>query len=294
MHKININILLLLVIVLVTSCDNSEGRTTITRISSTTKNILVDFTNKPVLNSSEIGNIRYKSNLDTFELNKNTLRARVLYIGQFKKTPPIEELKKMTLDSFSVINKKEDVAFNFTFDKVGEFELGGYFKDIVILTNYNKDGSDLKITHEIEIRKKVTVVKEYTDGDEKNDISRTLLRFNTNSIVNQPRYGEIIYKSELDSIKLSEEDERTIAFHFGKFKNVRTIPELEGKTTEAYGISKNENVIPFWVTFEEEGEFILDGFVEDIVFLKNYNTSGDARMITNQTKISKKVTVVKE
>ncbi len=286
-------VLVLQILLVFISCGNyvKKIENTITTINNS--ELIIEFPNKPVINIEEIGAIQYKSDLDTIVLNQNNLRGTILYLGKFKNQHTIEELKAMTLDSFP-IQKGGIIPFKFNFKDTGGYILDGYIKDIVLLKKHNEDGSSKAITHQVKVSKKITVVKEYTQGDEELDNVRVLLRFPDKTRVNFEEYGEIIYKSYLDTINLTTKDLRTTSFVFGKFKNVRTISELEGKTTDGYNISKTEKVIPFGVTFDKEGEFILDGYVEDIVLLNNYNNQNDTRMITEKTKISKKVTVVKE
>ena len=278
---------------IVCSCNNKKPSGMFFVNTVDDSKLIVEFPNKPVLNIEEKGVIQYKSDLDTILLNENNSRATILHMGVLDKKYSIEELKKMPLDSFAV-SKDRSIPIWYTFDKEGEYVLNGYVEDIAHMKKYYKDGTSLTLLHEIGVSKKITVVKEYTPGDEKDDKLRVFLRFRDNPRLNVSEYGEVIYKSYLDTIQLKEKDVRVTNFVFGKFKKVRSVPELENITTGAYRILEDEKIIPFKVTFDKEGEFILDGFVEDIVILKNYNTSGDARMITLQTKISKKVTVVKE
>ena len=285
----------LIIVLLFNSCINSVSKEeTEEVVILTNSKLTVVFPDKPVKNSSEIGEIYLESDIDTIKLNSNVLKMKTFYVGAFKKKHTLEEYKKMSLDSFVVLKEKKVIPFTLTFEQEGEFYLGGYYRDLVLLKNHYKDGSDKLLSIESEVNKKVTVVKNYTIGDEDNDKIRALLRFHTKNKINKEKYGEIIYKSYLDTIRLTDKDIRSVIFYFDIFDKEHVIPELEGKTSYARRILDDKKVIPFNVTFHKEGEFILDGYVEDIVFLGNYYKDGNSRMITKQTKISKKVTVVKE
>ena len=278
---------------IVCSCNNKKPSGMFFVNTVDDSKLIVEFPNKPVLNIEENGVIQYKSDLDTILLNENNSRATILHMGVLDKKYSIEELKKMPLDRFDV-SKDKYFPIRFTFDKEGEYVLNGYIEDKVFLKNHYQDSTSLSLLHEIGVSKKITVVKEYTPGDEKDDKLRVLLRFPDKSKINIDQYGEIIYKSYLDTIQLTEEDRRATVFFFGYYSKVHSILELEGKTIDSFRIRDDREYIPFGVTFEQEGEFILDGYVEDMVFLDNYYGEGNGRLITEQHKISKKVTVVKE
>ena len=127
---------------------------------------------------------------------------------------------------------------------------------------------------------------------EKIDPSRLIIRTQDQQIVNKSEYAEIIYKSDImDTIQLSQKDLRTVAFHFGIFKRAYEIQELEGKTTESFGLIK-DSVIPFEIQIDKIGDFILDGYIEETVYLDNYYKNGKSRMLTNQIKVSKKIKIV--
>ncbi len=305
-NNLKIGVRLLVIFISMTifvSCFDSKINNKSESVSNTNANNLIyssyskleiDFPEKPEVNTIEHGQIEFNSDLDTFNISNNIIREKILYIGKFNKRYSLEELKKKKLDSFILINQKKPVYFKMIFNKEGEFYLGGYLKDNVILKNYYNDGVDQKRSIEIEINKKVTAVKKYVERETKNNRFRILLRFPDTLMIQNKHYGQIVYKSDLDTIELNENNKRATVFHVGKFKNTRDIVQLEGKTTDTFRIRDDRKYIPFGITFDKEGEFILDGFVEDIVLLKNYNKSGVARVITKLHKISKKVTVVKE
>ncbi len=294
--KINSKIVAIFILVIISSCINSTKEDEIVKAKltkATNLELTFDFPNKPELGASEFGKVKYKSDLDTINLKKDDRRITLLCLGNFKKSYSIEELKKKPLDTFPA-DINGDIPFWLTLKEEGEFVLDGYILDLVYLKENDEKKGIKTIANETKISKKVTVVKEYTVGDEKNDNLRVFIRLKDKIFAKEEEYGEVIYKSYLDTIQLKEKDMRIVVFHFGVFKETHSISELKGKTTDSFRISKKGGYIPFNVTFDKGGEFVLEGYVDEMVFIENRKADVLGRMITQQTKISKKVTVVKE
>ncbi len=288
----NLNRLCVLLVIVATTSSFyviTNKNKTIAKISNS--KLTIDFPKNPEINASEYGEVQFTSDLDTIELNEKRERIRVLYVGKFKETPTIEELKKMPLDSFVLKNKKTPIPFHITFDEEGEYELGGYLKETIITKNFYDNVGDQTRTVEIRIRKKVTPVKKHTMTSEEVDKQRVFLRFPKTHKLNTDEYGEIFYKVYLDTLKLKENETRSTVFHYGVFKKANSIEDLKGNTTYSCKIIKDKNSIPFKVNFNEEGEFVFDGYIEDVI---SQNKDSITSSISKQIKISKQIIVTKE
>jgi len=119
-----------------------------------------------------------------------------------------------------------------------------------------------------------------------------LISLSDTVFVNKIYKKELRYSSELDTIKLSEKDNRFIILYIttqdGTYNEVELIEKTKHK---AFTINKNNNIIPFEFSFEKRGTHFLKGIIEDMVVLDNYYDDGKARIITYLTTIEKKVFV---
>ena len=105
-------------------------------------------------------------------------------------------------------------------------------------------------------------------------------------------YGEIIYKSPtMDTLKLGEKDKRYLWFHFGIYDKPHNINDLKGKTTESYK-AINDSVIPFDSKYNKSGIYYLEGYIEEVFLLPEYDENGNMRKIDNFIKVSKKIEIV--
>ncbi|WP_281990489.1 hypothetical protein [Aquimarina aggregata] len=118
------------------------------------------------------------------------------------------------------------------------------------------------------------------------------MELSKNPKVNTKIYGEFKYNSYLDTINLKGDDYRSIRLYLGIFKKEHSIKELKSIKLDTFiSLNENDRNIPFYLKFEEKGDFVVDGYVEDVVFLNNYKNGG-TRILTNETKVIGNVKVV--
>lgn len=111
--------------------------------------------------------------------------------------------------------------------------------------------------------------------------------------VNSIEYGKLEYHSELDTIKLKENDFRSVRFYVGTFKHQNSIETLKKKKLDTFiMLDEKRRIIPFDITFVKEGNQVIDGYIEDKVFLENYYGDGKTRIITHEIKVVRKVDVI--
>lgn len=130
----------------------------------------------------------------------------------------------------------------------------------------------------------------FTSTIEKTD-DNIILDLPDTIFVNQVIRDTIYYKSPLDTIKLSEKDNRYIFFYATtdsvKYESVEQIK----KTKHRSFIEKTKGVIPFSVQFEKIGDNYFTGIVKDQVLLPNYYKDGKARIITHESVVTVRVWV---
>ncbi len=116
--------------------------------------------------------------------------------------------------------------------------------------------------------------------------------------VNNNYAGKIIPDLNLDTIDLNQNTTRSTALFLGKFKKQHTISELEkmhnSLDTFVSPLGKENDTIYFNYKFDSTGKFYLDGYIQDLVLLKNYYPDGRARVITNLIKVSEKIKVIEQ
>jgi len=121
------------------------------------------------------------------------------------------------------------------------------------------------------------------------------LRFTETPKVKQYELSEISFKLDGDTVKLKEGDYRSIRLYIGAFKQANSVEQLHtGKGLDTFvTMTDRVNKIPFEVKFDEIGIHVLDGFIEDKIFLNSNDKSGNARVITKEIRVIKKVDVTK-
>jgi len=113
---------------------------------------------------------------------------------------------------------------------------------------------------------------------------------------NKEYIGKIIMEHGFDSIALKENDKRNKSLYLLQSDKILTVEYLESKKDNLprFGeIEENNDTLYFTYEFKKEGEFYLEGIVDDAVLIKNYYKDGSSRLLNNITKISEKVTVTK-
>ncbi|RZS93142.1 hypothetical protein [Aquimarina brevivitae] len=108
--------------------------------------------------------------------------------------------------------------------------------------------------------------------------------------INEKIKDTIYYKSPLDTINISDIEERFIIFYTAtdtmKFKNVK---EIESTQHQMF-IEEEKGMIPFTIKFDRLGDNYFTGIIEDQVILENLK-NGKARIITNESVVTVKVRV---
>jgi len=105
-------------------------------------------------------------------------------------------------------------------------------------------------------------------------------------------YGEIIYKSKImDTFGLKKNDKRYLWFHFGIYDRPYNVDDLKGKTTASYK-AVNDSVIPFDSKYNKSGDYYLEGYIEEVFLLPEYDENGNMRKIDNFIKVSKEIKII--
>lgn len=110
--------------------------------------------------------------------------------------------------------------------------------------------------------------------------------------LNQNNFGKIQYNLDIDSIDISEIDERYILFYLTNKKeeiNLKSIEDIEHKI---FIDTIGDGTFRFDIDFTKNGKNLLNGLIEDKIFLKTPTNDGKIRIITKETKISKDVYVI--
>jgi len=125
------------------------------------------------------------------------------------------------------------------------------------------------------------------------DESKVKLSLSDNIIQGDSINGSVSFKLNLDTIKLSEKDKRfTILYLLIDDVEASDIIDIKSKKHTMF-IEKDKGKIDFNCVFKKLGDNYFTGIIEDEVFLSNYNNTGKTRIISNYTKIVKKVYVNK-
>ena len=103
--------------------------------------------------------------------------------------------------------------------------------------------------------------------------------------------GEILYKSNFDTLKLNENERRYITLYLAKSKNrIQSINELKKMQMDTF-VSISNNIIPiFDLKFNEKGEMFLEGFIIDEIYLNNTDQEV-YKVKTLETKITHSIIV---
>jgi len=140
-------------------------------------------------------------------------------------------------------------------------------------------------------------------GDEKvekeiynsNRISNNLISLPDTVFINKIYKKKLVYSSKLDTIKLSEKDNRFIILYLttqdGIYNEVESIEKVKHNE---FTTNENSNLIPFEFTFTKYGIHHFSGIIEDMVVLDNYYHDGKSRVITYLTTIEKEVFVIEK
>jgi hypothetical protein len=103
--------------------------------------------------------------------------------------------------------------------------------------------------------------------------------------------GEILYKSNFDTLKLNENERRYITLYLAKSKNrIQSINELKKMQMDTF-VSISNNIIPIYdLKFNEKGEMFLEGFIIDEIYLNNTDQEV-YKVKTLETKITHSIIV---
>jgi len=118
-----------------------------------------------------------------------------------------------------------------------------------------------------------------------------ILKFPKKVVLNKAQRGDLWFHSHYnDSIKLSKEDRRWVYFYANTFDRRMTLEELKKTSLDTF-VMLEDKWIPFKLKFDQVGKHRIDGYIEEIILLKNYYPNGDARMITNDIRVIREVEV---
>lgn len=102
-------------------------------------------------------------------------------------------------------------------------------------------------------------------------------------------YGKVKYNLQLDSLELSEIDERFVLFYITTHKGELNLKSVEKIEHSIFIDTIGNGTINFNVNFANSGNNLLNGIIEDKIFLKTPTKEGKIRIITKETNISKEV-----
>jgi hypothetical protein len=130
--------------------------------------------------------------------------------------------------------------------------------------------------------------------NEKEQIIKTI--YTNPCYLNNNYVGKIIPDLALDTITINKNNTRSTALFLGKFNKQYKISDLEKMhkylDTFVNPIENSNDTIYFDYKFDKTGTFYLDGYIQDLVLLKNYYPDGKARIITDFIKFSKEIKVI--
>lgn len=140
-------------------------------------------------------------------------------------------------------------------------------------------------------------------GNKQNEISNNYLHkkeqpliyfeFNDTVKVNQESLGKLRYNLELDSIQLSDIEERYLFFYLTTEKESLTIEEIKKHKHTMFIDTIGDGTIHFNHNFKKMGNIVLYGIIEDIIIFKTPEADGKIRIKTKETSISKDVYVIR-
>lgn len=102
-------------------------------------------------------------------------------------------------------------------------------------------------------------------------------------------YGKVKYNLQLDSLELSEIDERFVLLYITTHKGELNLKSVEKIEHSVFIDTIGNGTINFNVNFANSGNNLLNGIIEDKIFLKTPTKEGKIRIITKETNISKEV-----
>jgi hypothetical protein len=122
--------------------------------------------------------------------------------------------------------------------------------------------------------------------------SAEILNFFPDTILIDAVYeGKINYTSELDTIQLSEEDNRFIFLFISTEKGEFNTVESIKKVKHVAFTSNKENEIYYTLKFDKDGLNYINCIIEDMVILNSFTNDGKSRVLTKLTLINKEILV---
>lgn len=141
------------------------------------------------------------------------------------------------------------------------------------------------------IKKKVAVKNKF-----KNSSVEFNFDFPDTIYVNKEYNGKINYKSVLDSITTSFEDDkksRYITFYMNKTKDLNyRIEDLKKMKLDTFGALNNRLIPIYGIKFSEVGVHYLDGIINDHISIDTNKGEDKVRYIENVVRASHKVIVI--
>ncbi len=128
----------------------------------------------------------------------------------------------------------------------------------------------------------------------KSESQITFFEFQDTVIINQDISGEIKYNLEFDGFKLSDIDKRYTFFYVTTQKEALGLESIKSTNHNIFIDTVGNGTFYFNAKFTNSGNNLLNGVIEDIIYLRGLTKEGKVKIINKKTNISKDVFVKKE
>ncbi|MCF6347010.1 MAG: hypothetical protein L3J20_01760 [Flavobacteriaceae bacterium] len=125
----------------------------------------------------------------------------------------------------------------------------------------------------------------------KSESQITFFEFQDTVTINQDILGEIKYNLGLDDLKLSDIDKRYTFFYVTTQKEALDLESIKNTSHNIFIDTVGNGTFYFNAKFTNYGNNLLNGVIEDIIYLKGITNEGKVKIIKKKTNISKDVFV---
>jgi hypothetical protein len=122
----------------------------------------------------------------------------------------------------------------------------------------------------------------------------TFFKFKDTSIVNEDILGELKYNLELDSLKSSDIAKRYTFLYITTQREALDLEAIKNANHNIFIDTVGNGTFYFNAKFSDSGNNLLNGVIEDLIFLKEITDEGDTKIIRKKTNISKDIFVKEE
>ncbi len=119
----------------------------------------------------------------------------------------------------------------------------------------------------------------------------TFFKFQDTVILNQVVLGEIKYNYELDGLKLSDIDKRYTFLYITTQKEALDLEAIKNTSHTIFIDTIGNGTFYFNAKFTNFGNNLLNGVIEDIIYLKGITKEGKVKIIKKKINLSKDVFV---